>query len=199
MCRLAQDQTVKYCQCMESLQVISLRIEIRFRKEGIVCNPLASCYRFNCAPLLHSLQWHGDVSKQHVFPNASTFQFHRGWKHKNSETDDNDEISAKAADAMGGSAGLPVGVQVVGVQWRDELVLGAMQVLETALAKRRRGPPAPPPAVPVPNLAWPFAPNRRKKGAAGAASRAPAASSPSASGSTPTRRRVARSPQRKSK
>jgi fatty acid amide hydrolase len=102
---------------------------------------------------------------------------------------DKDEISAKAEEAMRGSAGLPVGVQVVGAQWRDEQVLGAMQALETALLKRH-GPPAAPPGLPT-------APKATKAGKAkstASSKAAPAAASPFPVGATPSRRRAAKSP-----
>lgn len=46
-----------------------------------------------------------------------------------------DSITAVAAAACEGSVGLPVGVQVVALPWRDEACLGAMRALEIALGK----------------------------------------------------------------
>ena len=52
-----------------------------------------------------------------------------------------DSIARVARDAMRGSAGLPVGVQLVGLPWRDEACLGAMQALEDALGRVDPMPP----------------------------------------------------------
>ena len=42
-------------------------------------------------------------------------------------------VSQKAAQACVGSAGMPVGVQVVGLPFQDELCLGAMRAVQQAV------------------------------------------------------------------
>ena len=52
-----------------------------------------------------------------------------------------DDGMAKLARKMcAGSAGLPVGVQVVGAPWRDELTLRVMKELEAALGREALRP-----------------------------------------------------------
>lgn len=61
-----------------------------------------------------------------------------------------DSSHALAAATLRGAAGLPVGVQVVGLPWRDEEALGAMAEVERCLEAAGRGaavvpmPPHPP-------------------------------------------------------
>ena len=45
-------------------------------------------------------------------------------------SDGGDALDALATEAMAGSAGLPVGVQVAAEPWRDELVLRVMKEIE---------------------------------------------------------------------
>jgi Asp-tRNA(Asn)/Glu-tRNA(Gln) amidotransferase A subunit family amidase len=47
-----------------------------------------------------------------------------------------DSFCSAARRACAGSAGLPVGVQMVGLPWQDEVTLGAMRALEYALDSR---------------------------------------------------------------
>ena len=69
---------------------------------------------------------------------------------------DKDPIAKAAVKACVGSAGLPVGVQVVAAPWRDELCLRAMRELESALGPAARPTPGrdyvppPPPSTPRP-------------------------------------------------
>ena len=55
-----------------------------------------------------------------------------------------DDISRRAAEAMRGTAGLPVGVQVVSMSWQDERCLAAMRALERALEQAGHETPSPP-------------------------------------------------------
>lgn len=55
-----------------------------------------------------------------------------------------DTITAAAVANSVNSAGLPVGVQVVGAPWREERVLGAMKAIETALHAAGHVPASPP-------------------------------------------------------
>ncbi len=48
-----------------------------------------------------------------------------------------------AVQEASGTAGLPVGVQVVGLPWRDEKCLGAMAAVEAALRAAGHVPPKP--------------------------------------------------------
>ena len=49
-----------------------------------------------------------------------------------------DKLTAALALSMEGSAGLPVGIQVIGLPWHDELVVEAMVDLEGKLISRRK-------------------------------------------------------------
>ncbi|RYG51723.1 hypothetical protein EON66_10470, partial [archaeon] len=59
-----------------------------------------------------------------------------------------DDFAAKAAESLRGAAGLPVGVQVVGLPYADELVLCGMNALAGALASARGAVPVPHTYVP---------------------------------------------------
>lgn len=63
-------------------------------------------------------------------------QFYEPSRHRN------DSLTRAAQGAMKGSAGLPIGVQVVALPWREEKCLGAMKRLEAALARDVPSPPA---------------------------------------------------------
>ena len=69
---------------------------------------------------------------------------------------DRDSIQAAAVKACVGTAGLPVGVQVVAAPWHDELCLRAMRELESVLGDAARPAPgrdyvpSPPPTTPRP-------------------------------------------------
>lgn len=52
-----------------------------------------------------------------------------------------DKFAAEAARALVGAAGLPVGAQIAGLPFRDEIVLGAMAALEKALGGPLMGTP----------------------------------------------------------
>ena len=62
-----------------------------------------------------------------------------------------DALTRRAAAIDDGSAGLPVGVQVVGRPWRDDLVLAAMQAIESEVSRDEGFPETP---VELPNPAW---------------------------------------------
>ena len=51
-----------------------------------------------------------------------------------------DAIAKLSRQLCAGSAGLPVGVQVVGAPWRDETTLRAMRELEAALGRAATRP-----------------------------------------------------------
>jgi fatty acid amide hydrolase len=55
-----------------------------------------------------------------------------------------DMIAQAAYDAERGSAGLPVGVQVVARPWRDHVALAAMRAIEEAARTRADYPIQPP-------------------------------------------------------
>mmetsp|Transcript_22507 Transcript_22507/g.60890 ORF Transcript_22507/g.60890 Transcript_22507/m.60890 type:complete len:631 (-) Transcript_22507:1025-2917(-) len=59
--------------------------------------------------------------------------------------DRQDAFCEAAREACQGSAGLPVSVQVVGMPWRDEMVLGAMRAVERSVGATL--PPAPHPPL----------------------------------------------------
>jgi fatty acid amide hydrolase len=62
-----------------------------------------------------------------------------------SDRSDSRDAALKAARvAEQGSAGLPVGVQVVARHWREDLVLAAMQAIETEVSSRPGHPALPP-------------------------------------------------------
>jgi len=54
-----------------------------------------------------------------------------------------DVVERAAFEAVRGSAGLPIGVQLMGRPWRDDVVLAAMRVIEQAARKRADFPVAP--------------------------------------------------------
>jgi fatty acid amide hydrolase len=54
-----------------------------------------------------------------------------------------DLLERQAARVDRASAGLPVGVQVVGMPWQDSLVLAAMRAIEEELARDGEAPPSP--------------------------------------------------------
>src|SRR5262249_11711880 len=54
-----------------------------------------------------------------------------------------DAVVQRAAEADAGSAGLPVGVQVVGRPWRDHVVLAAMRAIEAGVTGGSDFPAAP--------------------------------------------------------
>lgn len=55
-----------------------------------------------------------------------------------------DAVDKAARTAEQGSAGLPVGVQVVARHWREDLVLAGMRAIETEVSARPDHPDAPP-------------------------------------------------------
>jgi len=55
-----------------------------------------------------------------------------------------DKLTKDSVSACKGSTGLPVGVQVVTLPWRDELCLSAMHIVEAAVNFEDRVPPFPP-------------------------------------------------------
>jgi fatty acid amide hydrolase len=57
-----------------------------------------------------------------------------------------DRVAAAARQVEQGSAGLPVGVQVVARPWQDHVALAAMQALETTAAARPDFPTTPLPS-----------------------------------------------------
>jgi fatty acid amide hydrolase len=57
-----------------------------------------------------------------------------------------DSITSTAIKDSASTAGLPVGVQVVGLPWREERCLGAMKIVEGALRAAGHVPPTPPSA-----------------------------------------------------
>jgi fatty acid amide hydrolase len=62
-----------------------------------------------------------------------------------SDRPDRRDAALRAARAVEqGSAGLPVGVQLVARYWREDLVLAAMQAIETEVSSRPDHPTFPP-------------------------------------------------------
>ena len=53
------------------------------------------------------------------------------------EPEVNDKIDEILIETMAGSKGLPIGIQVVGLPWRDELVLKTMELIEENLPKEK--------------------------------------------------------------
>jgi fatty acid amide hydrolase len=54
-----------------------------------------------------------------------------------------DVVERTAFETDRGSAGLPIGVQLMGRPWRDDMVLAAMHVIEGAARKRPDFPLSP--------------------------------------------------------
>jgi fatty acid amide hydrolase len=54
-----------------------------------------------------------------------------------------DVVERTAFETDRGSAGLPIGVQLMGRPWRDDVVLAAMRVIEQAARRRTDFPIAP--------------------------------------------------------
>ena len=62
------------------------------------------------------------------------------------DANNSDSVTKLAIKDSIGTAGLPVGVQVVGLPWRDEKCVGAMAVVEAALKAAGHKAPTPPAA-----------------------------------------------------
>lgn len=139
----------KYWQVIVERQKLREAFLERFRAEGI---DALLCPAFGLAAFSHGLSVKLNQACSYTFV-FNSFNFPAGTIAVGTVRADEqwygdertDSIAKLAAQECRGTEGLPVGVQVVGVPWREEKCLGAMKVVESALRAAGHELPRPPP------------------------------------------------------